>query len=624
MLDISSTTGGLLTPRMSTAQRNGIATPATGLLVYDLNTLSFWQYDGTQWVELLSGADSDWVQPSGGLIYNDQGRVAIGRSTAYATLHLSDTSNFLIGDSVSGSGFKLLYYGVKGAFRVGYLTNPFGGYNYHRFWDYDSTGYYSFASGQNSRAKGFGSFAHGSFGWADGSSSVAFFGNAGGNNSYTFGGNSRGRGSFTVEGTADDEGGIAMYGYTAGRYGVAIGGGTTGLGASSSREDYAVAIGWNADARGQASIALGPSDAFGYNAFSTGWVTEARGNYSSTFGYRTNSYASTSMALGRYNVIQGDSAIWVSTDPVLQIGDGTSNTNRSNSFTVLKNGQTAIGYDYPTAMLQVSSALGSLGTTVNTANATLLLGTTTAGMAFDPNQIESIGSALHLNYGSAQDVISNIGGGNFGVGTQTPDRHVEVEGADDQYLRITSTGGTRIAGLEIKRSGNGYSDWRIWNQGGLLYIGQSNDDLATVVDVVRVGGSSLCPASDNTVTLGLNALRWTAVYATNGTIQTSDRRLKMNIEPLGYGLEEVLMMSPVSYQWKDGQGESKVGLIAQEVRELVPEVVSVGGDPDQVLGMNYAELVPVLINAIKELHTQISEQSERIDELEAAQYTGAR
>ena len=84
------------------------------------------------------------------------------------------------------------------------------------------------------------------------------------------------------------------------------------------------------------------------------------------------------------------------------------------------------------------------------------------------------------------------------------------------------------------------------------------------------------------------------------------------------------MMSPVSYQWKDGQGESKVGLIAQEVRELVPEVVSVGGDPDQVLGMNYAELVPVLINAIKELHTQISEQSERIDELEAAQYTGAR
>ena len=166
--------------------------------------------------------------------------------------------------------------------------------------------------------------------------SVAFFGNAQGNNSYTFGGSSKGRGSFTVEGVADDEGGIAMYGYTGGRYGVSIGGGTTGLGASSSREDYAVAIGWNSDARGQASIALGPSDAFGYNAFSTGWVTEARGNYSSTFGYRTNSYPYASMAIGRYNVITGDSASWVNADPIFMIGDGTSNTNRSNSFTILK------------------------------------------------------------------------------------------------------------------------------------------------------------------------------------------------------------------------------------------------------------------------------------------------
>ncbi|RMG72372.1 MAG: hypothetical protein D6722_05550, partial [Bacteroidetes bacterium] len=316
----------------------------------DLTGLAIGQalvWNGTEWTPVTVSTNSIWSQ-NGTTAYYDLGRVGIGIDTPLATLHLRDTANVLWGTNLTGSGFKLLWYGQKGAMRFGYLTNPFGGYNYDKFWDYDSVGYYSFAGGQNSRAKGFGAFAFGSFGWADGSSSVAFFGNAKGNNSYTFGGNSKGRGSFTVEGTAEDEGGIAMYGYTGGRYGVAIGGGTTGLGASSSREDYAVAIGWNSDARGQASVALGPSDAFGYNAFSTGWFTEARGNYSSTFGYRTTAYPYASMALGRYNVISGDSAAWVGSDPIFMIGDGTSNTNRSNSFIIQKNGQTAIGYDTPT------------------------------------------------------------------------------------------------------------------------------------------------------------------------------------------------------------------------------------------------------------------------------------
>lgn len=52
MLDIVSTTRGLLVPRMTTVQRTAIATPAQGLYVYDLTTNSFWFYNGTVWVEL--------------------------------------------------------------------------------------------------------------------------------------------------------------------------------------------------------------------------------------------------------------------------------------------------------------------------------------------------------------------------------------------------------------------------------------------------------------------------------------------------------------------------------------------------------------------------------------------
>lgn len=55
MLDVSSTTMGVLIPRMTTAQRTAIAAPATGLYVYDTTTGSFWYFDGTTWQEMLNG-----------------------------------------------------------------------------------------------------------------------------------------------------------------------------------------------------------------------------------------------------------------------------------------------------------------------------------------------------------------------------------------------------------------------------------------------------------------------------------------------------------------------------------------------------------------------------------------
>jgi hypothetical protein len=54
MLDVSSTTQGMLVPRMTTAQRTAIAAPATGLYVYDTTTGTFWYFDGAVWVEMLA------------------------------------------------------------------------------------------------------------------------------------------------------------------------------------------------------------------------------------------------------------------------------------------------------------------------------------------------------------------------------------------------------------------------------------------------------------------------------------------------------------------------------------------------------------------------------------------
>lgn len=521
---------------------------------------------------------SVWAENATGTYYNS-GRVGIGESLPKTALHLADTANLLIGDDLTGSGFKLIYYAAKGAFRAGYLNNPFGGYNYDKFWDYDSVGFYSWAGGQNARAKGFGAFAFGSFGWADGSGSVAFFGNAKGNNSFTFGGSSRGRGSITFEGVADDEGGIAMYGYTGGRYGVSIGGGTTGLGASSSRQDYAVAIGWNSDARGQASIALGPSDAYGYNSFSTGWVTEARGNYSSTFGYRTNSYPYASMAIGRYNIITGDSAAWNGTDPIFMVGDGTSNTNRSNSFIIQKNGQTAVGYNAPTGMLHVSSALGSLnnGGLLDPTHAAILIGTTTSGIAFDANQMEGIGSRMYLNFNSVEELSLNAGGGFVGVRTANPNATFEIEQSS-----LTHGGGLR---LNSSASGN------YW-------------------DVFYDGAADL--------QFSRNGVSKASIDQANGAYnQLSDARIKTNIVSLDPVLSKVLQLQAKSYHYLDNVPEEdpSLGFLAQEVEEIFPEIVN---NKEGMRSLSYAEFSVLAIKAIQEQQQMIDQQQAQIDQLTAA------
>jgi hypothetical protein len=128
--------------------------------------------------------------------------------------------------------------------------------------------------------------------------------------------------------------------------------------------------------------------------------------------------------------------------------------------------------------------------------------------------------------------------------------------------------------------------------------------------------SDLYPTSDNIYSLGKSGARWTAVWAANGTIQTSDIRLKTNIQSLHYGLKEVMNMHPISYDWKNNPNSNhKIGLIAQEVRSVVPEVV-IGDETKENLGMNYAELIPVLIKAIQEQQLQIEQLKRKVAALE--------
>ena len=91
---------------------------------------------------------------------------------------------------------------------------------------------------------------------------------------------------------------------------------------------------------------------------------------------------------------------------------------------------------------------------------------------------------------------------------------------------------------------------------------------------------------------------------------SSDARLKSNIVSLGSTLSKLLQIDGKSYEMK---GKQKIGVLAQEIQEVFPELVS--EDDNEMLAVNYQGLVPVLINALKEQESKIFDQQVQIDEL---------
>ena len=109
---------------------------------------------------------------------------------------------------------------------------------------------------------------------------------------------------------------------------------------------------------------------------------------------------------------------------------------------------------------------------------------------------------------------------------------------------------------------------------------------------------------------------------TSAWSSSSDRRLKTNIRPLESALAKVMKLNGVNFRWKDETNHrpgNNVGFIAQEVLEVLPEVVSGGGKDENgnevYYSIEYGSVVPVLVEAIKELKAEKDELKQQVDEL---------
>jgi hypothetical protein len=105
-----------------------------------------------------------------------------------------------------------------------------------------------------------------------------------------------------------------------------------------------------------------------------------------------------------------------------------------------------------------------------------------------------------------------------------------------------------------------------------------------------------------------------SIYATGDIVAYSDRRKKTDIVTIDSALDKVMAMRGVFYTKIDESEKGRqVGVIAQEVNEILPEAVTYAADVDEY-GVKYGNIVGVLIEAIKEQQKEIDELKKRLGE----------
>lgn len=164
-----------------------------------------------------------------------------------------------------------------------------------------------------------------------------------------------------------------------------------------------------------------------------------------------------------------------------------------------------------------------------------------------------------------------------------------------------------------------------WQMGSIEYYTEGEANIGFTYQI--------CPLNSNTSTnLGGTAsskylsYRWNRLYCTLSVDVSSDTTLKKDIKNMKYGIHQLRKIQPISYKFKDDyagtnkeipddEKEVHIGFNAQELKQVVPELVSswdyITNNEDGYikaktpsLGVTYEEMIPITVNAIKELDKQ--------------------
>lgn len=295
-------------------------------------------------------------------------------------------------------------------------------------------------------------------------------------------------------------------------------------------------------------------------------------------------------------------------------------TWRTNASQVASGNYATIAGGYDNTASGVASTAMGTGTTAQAQNSlvigryNIISGTTTSWVETDPLFVIGNGSG-DGNRSNAMTVLKN---GNVGIGTTNPGRRLTVNGDMEIGTGPSSYRNFRIGG----GNSSGFLYGAFNGLGDGIHIGYNyyHDNTNHIIphtagktSRIHMGYGIIQVLTSSTINVAPTA----GVFIKDGATSwssISDMRLKTNVKTLTNVLENISHIRGVTFNWKEGNQDEQIGFIAQEIEKVFPQVIS--KNEDDHLAIRYTELIPVLLQAIKEQQKQIETLEERIKILE--------
>jgi hypothetical protein len=393
-----------------------------------------------------------------------------------------------------------------------------------------------------------------------------------------------------------------------------------------------------------------------------GRLTTASGGSSTAMGSQTTASDRSSLVTGEYNLLGStvtNSATEFSTDnTAFVIGNGVNAENRSDALTVLFDGTTNVaGSVTATAFIGDGSQLTNLSSSspfsLNTtsgngiqSNNNTASGDSSVAMGFDTTASGEYSTAM--GFGVQEEGITNSGtpyykneasgGYSVVIGSRNKSEGFKSVSIGGDNLS-SGTSSTAIGENNIATGDHSIAMGLFSESPALNGFAFGNNAYADGFNTVAVGSANTIDENAVSGEWNVNNRAFvvgngyydpntgavtrsdalTVLFDGTTTIAgdltiNSDARLKANIISLGSTLAKILQIDGKTYTMKkDENKKQKIGVLAQDVQKVFPELVS---EFNGIKSVNYQGLVPVLINALKEQDGKIKEQEKRLKRLE--------